>query len=213
MPAIKSLPMAKLALYEHNIILLNMNMPVDAGIDQAYNFDISHFQQILIKYNAYCGVSNSFENLMQIKCAYEQAVLSINYGRLISDKRYIEKELQCSKSYDQCVFKFEDYYIYHMVDSQKHLAPIGNYCYNAIRKLKRHDDKHNSDNLRVLYIYLKCECQATAAANMLHMHRNNIIYRINKIEEILKANLNDSMLLLKFRLAFRYLEIHGISDN
>ncbi len=60
-----------------------------------------------------------------------------------------------------------------------------------------------------LYIYLKNEKSLVLASKILNIHRSTLIYRLNKINEIIKVDLDDADIRFHMILSFeilRYLE-------
>ena len=58
-------------------------------------------------------------------------------------------------------------------------------------KFKEYDDINNgTDLLRTLYFYLVEERSLIKASQRLNVHRNSIVYRINKINELVDINLD-----------------------
>ena len=54
------------------------------------------------------------------------------------------------------------------------------------------DRKRNSNDLEILRTYLYLEGKVNAVCNKLHMHRNTVLYRLEKIRAIVSADLDDS---------------------
>ncbi len=59
-----------------------------------------------------------------------------------------------------------------------------------------------TNNFDILYAYLFCERRPIEAASILHMHRNNVVYRISKIEKMYDLDLNDEVTRLNLFLSF-----------
>ncbi len=60
-----------------------------------------------------------------------------------------------------------------------------------IYKLKYDDINNGTDLLRTLYFYLVEERSLLKASQRMNVHRNSIVYRINKINELVDINLDD----------------------
>ncbi|HEV8634558.1 MAG TPA: helix-turn-helix domain-containing protein [Chloroflexota bacterium] len=69
--------------------------------------------------------------------------------------------------------------------------------------LVEHDRRTNGELLRTLDAYLACGCSPTAAAERLHLHRNGLLYRLQRIREILPVDLDDPEQRLGLHLALR----------
>jgi hypothetical protein len=69
------------------------------------------------------------------------------------------------------------------------------------------DSAAGTDNLHVLYAYLRNDCNKTHTAEALFMHRNNINYRIRRIEDTLGAAIQKDPLKTTLTIAFLSLEL------
>ena len=85
--------------------------------------------------------------------------------------------------------------------------PLRSACHPAILALQRYDEKNESNYVETLQEYLRSDCNVTKASNLLHMHRNTLLYRINKIEKsILGMELDKNELREELKFSFRCLE-------
>ena len=57
--------------------------------------------------------------------------------------------------------------------------------------------------------YLLTERSISSTAKIMHMHRNSVIYRLNKIQEILGLDLNDPDVRLRLLISFKILELQS----
>lgn len=71
----------------------------------------------------------------------------------------------------------------------------------------QYDEKNNSNYVKTLDRVSEEQLQRDQASKVLHMHRNSLLYRINKIEEsILGLKLEDNELREELKFSFRCLE-------
>jgi len=75
-------------------------------------------------------------------------------------------------------------------------------AYKALEKLIDYDKQHGSNNVELLYNYLSNDRKATETAALMHMHRNNVIYRVGRICEIIGMDLDDSRSRFSLLLAY-----------
>ena len=61
----------------------------------------------------------------------------------------------------------------------------------AIARLAAYDAENQSDFLRTLEVYLNNDCNAQKCGRLLFLHRNSLVYRIRRIQEIAGCNLAD----------------------
>ena len=57
--------------------------------------------------------------------------------------------------------------------------------------------------LQTLSVYLDTQCQISETAKRLYVHRNTVVYRLEKCEDILGGNIKDSEMALRIRLALK----------
>ena len=77
-----------------------------------------------------------------------------------------------------------------------------------IRKLQKYDEENGVNYLETFKVYLNNRCNAAETSEQLHMHRNTLLHRIKRIEELLGRSLEDWTLrrVLLFSIDYLYLE-------
>lgn len=131
----------------------------------------------LCKFNAHCGVSNLFENLLDIG----------DYKIQATDAMCIGKRLDAHSR----IHFYKDYYLPAILMPRINEMPRNNYISPVIEKLREYDKKHSTDFLDTLKVYIRNLCSTSDSAAQLHIHRNSFLYRINKIEEITGVDLRE----------------------
>ena len=76
-----------------------------------------------------------------------------------------------------------------------------------ILRLWRERKQDNDHKLDTYICYLENSRSLKKAAEQLHLHRNTLVYRINKIQESLHYHSNDSYTMDYIRLSIRVLHI------
>ena len=64
-------------------------------------------------------------------------------------------------------------------------------CHPDVLCIHQADETEKTEFLKTLAVYLSCERNITHAAKELFIHRNTLIYRLKKINEMLTADLDD----------------------
>ena len=77
----------------------------------------------------------------------------------------------------------------------------------TLRPLLEHDRGHGSELLRTLRVYLEEDRVQRKAAARCFVHVNTIVYRIRRIEELLRADLADPSTVFDITLALRILDL------
>ena len=107
------------------------------------------------------------------------------------------------------------YHFYEFADlySMKLLAdemPGKRMVHPMIQRLIDYDAEHHSDYLETLKVYLRNESSISVTASLLHMHRNSLQYRINRIEQLLERNFDDWQLREQLLFQLTYLEYQAV---
>ncbi len=71
----------------------------------------------------------------------------------------------------------------------------------ALDKLEEYDEANQSDFLRTLAVYLENDCNAQKCGRLLFLHRNSLVYRIRRIQEITECDLSDPVERAYLRLS------------
>lgn len=206
------LPNAKIVFQNYEIIVLNHYATEEVRRDSGSNLE--RIAPLLEKYSAQCGVSEPFRYFPDLYSAYIQATRAqaIGYRKQMLGNcwNFDPGVWELVKEPDSRIYRYEDILVHYMV----HMAHKGTFDVfqrtrfnEAVEQLERYDREHGTNHLQVLYVYLQCERRATAAGDMLRMHRNNVLYRISKIEEMIGIDLESAENRLRIMLAFRYWEI------
>ncbi|MFC0471114.1 PucR family transcriptional regulator [Halalkalibacter kiskunsagensis] len=132
------------------------------------------------------GISNYTENLKDIPTSFQEAVDALRAGYRENKKRFIKtyriKELA---------------EIFKTIPSQK----LKEFYKSTLRDLAYPKDKDKEDLVQTLTVFLNNNCQISETAKILFIHRNTVIYRIKKCEEILGIELKGADETLTLRIA------------
>jgi hypothetical protein len=148
--------------------------------------------KIYIDKNSYFwGLSHEFFGITNFTAHYEQAIYALQQAELNEAPYKTMREVA-----KYCIQE-------HMVDN----TWIQTLIHPDVPRLVNYDINNRSRYSHTLYWFLFYSCNYTDAANQLSLHRNTLIYRINRIQEIISANFMDpterELLLLSFML-YRY---------
>ena len=69
--------------------------------------------------------------------------------------------------------------------------------------LRTYDREHNAELLRTLDAYFAAGRSPTATANRLNTHRNTVLYRLRRIEQLTQLTLRDPRVDLELQVALR----------
>lgn len=168
-----------------------------------YRYDVYHsleetwksFKGVLLKFNAHCGVSNTFQSLLDTSIYQQQAEDAVRLGRPLSPSHHIHY--------------YSDYYLPAILTPALKALPQPSYLSPVIPVLKEYDQKNSSLLLHTLEIYTGNLCRPAETIRELHIHRNTLLYRLGKIEELCSISLQDKDTLLHLILSFRLLKLEN----
>ncbi len=171
-------------------------------------------KEFLERFNAHAGVSNRYENLAETPGAYFQAVLALKYNNVkLHAPKLIEDLVPLPETSVICTFK--NRFLHSIILENKDAEAIwrSSRYFDYIDVLYKKDSDHGTNNLKLLQTYLWCERKATETGQLMHMHRNNVIYRIDRIEKMLDISLDDFGTRLCLQVSLILLEYFGIEEK
>jgi purine catabolism regulator len=98
---------------------------------------------------------------------------------------------------------FEDLVLLRLLAPLSNGPTLANFAEAELAPLIRYDDEHNSELLRTLDAYLRCNGNKVTTGEMLHLQRRSVYYRLTRIEELLETSLDDPDLRVRLYLALR----------
>lgn len=81
------------------------------------------------------------------------------------------------------------------------------------RALFEYDIDNGTEYFRTLYSYIKHSRRLGDVSEEMHIHKNSVSYRINRIKELFEIDLNDAETRIGFYLAFHVLELWNMKKD
>jgi len=172
---------------EHLVMLIKAD-----NYSPAHLSKFKEFTDFLTSIGVKCGVSLEFNDFLDLKYYFRQAISAIREGK--------EKGIT-----DPCLF-YKEYFTEDLVHSLKKITSLQSYCHPQVVRLNKHDKELSSEYIKTLYIYLLHGRNLTDAAETLNIHRNTLTYRLSKINELLNIDLNDNNQLFHILVSCRLVE-------
>jgi sugar diacid utilization regulator len=98
---------------------------------------------------------------------------------------------------------FGDLGLYRLLLSLQDSPALQEFYDDTVAALLEYDQRNKTELLRTLEGYFEAHDSPTEAAHMLHVHRNTLLYRLRRIEEITGLSLDDPEARLALHLALR----------
>lgn len=206
---------AKTIYHKNEVIVLCNYIRSGRAVDEKIKNDIQSIMPFLKQYDGMCGISEPFREFRQIRLAYIQATKVIEIGRQLYDNYETWNGLIGAPGLEygqtnRYVFRYEELFIYYLLSIGRKSSPevYANVSYfDKVRGLIENDEQNDTNNAQILYVYLVTERRAARTAELLHMHRNNIVYHIPRIEKMLNLDLNNFEVRQGILLAYRLIEL------
>lgn len=154
------------------------------------------------------GICQRYSLFAMVSSTYRHLTDTPSVLRQIQDSfRFVD-----AKSGECGVYHYYNY----MLRQSMHLVmdnqPVETMLHPMIRKLIAYDREYHTDYLETFKIYLNNRCNVTETAKQLHMHRNTLLHRVKRIEELLDSSFDDWQLRRMLLLSFDYLYLNQNRD-
>lgn len=177
-------PEDNMAVYQNDIVILHTQ---EERPWQKLNFDYDKLESLLKSYHAYAGISNASRHRLRLRTLYIIASETLRLGRALHREHLSDR-----------IFSYEDYSLYYIVSlcasrymDIHHHDDLIYLIHPSIIKICRYDATHKTNLRDVLFYYLLCGCSLNRTAATMYMHRNTVLNKLNKINEIAEIPLED----------------------
>ena len=182
--------------YHNSVILLLRDWHHGSVAErEAYREQWKETMEIIRAHQGVLGISLLFHSIQKFGVAFSQAETAIQFGR-----RYAPDEME---------FHYSKYYLYDMLECYREKFELDDVYVRYIDQLESEGGGGAYSNLTLLYYYIALERNISMTAKRMHMHRNSIIYRLQKIQDVLELDLDDPDVRLRLMISFRILEMTG----
>lgn len=141
--------------------------------------------------------------------------LKAGYSRCVKGHMYFRKQfIQARTALDvgsrnrpyMWIHYFDQVALTYIMEQVTRRLPASMICHENLLKLKEADEENQSEYMKTLRTYLDENLNATRTAEALFIHRSTLLYRLEKIKEILQYNLDDPDENFYLSFSFRLLE-------
>lgn len=175
-------PLGYAFIYENAIVAVwNLEKSGQTGIWKALKTELE-------KISLYAGVSGEFFDLTELPRYYLQGKIALKYGI----------------HYAGAVNHINDYMEAYVRETLRSHICVDLYS-DKISVLQKYDKKHDTEYVQTLYEYLRHERNQTETAEYLHVHRNTLLKRLARIDELTELNLSDVNVRFQLWVSFMML--------
>ena len=161
-------------------------------------------EAVLERHDLTCGRSSKFGQLSHISTAFAQARAAFKLSQHAKTPDRNDSPETRSR-----IFPFDRHYAEcltaHLADEATILLN-STYTGRILDSIAQFDKRAHTNNYEFLFAYLAHERRTSRVAEELHMHRNNVGYRISRIEEQFGIDTEDSQTRLDLLFAYQIRE-------
>lgn len=183
-------------LSKYQVLLIQNNMlyilRYQYKEDQKINSE-ENVATILEIFGSQCGVSNAFDNLLDAAIYQKQAEDALDIGRKLN------KEASIYHYNKYCTPAI-------LLPRVKELAKVS-FVPQVIQEIEDYDQENGTELLLTLKSYVNNMLNTAITAKELHIHRNSLLYRIGRIEELFQLSLKNSETFRTLMIAFYMMEL------
>ena len=191
---------------------------VNSAVSDSRSRPISYLQNnsvilLLINEKGRYANLNILSEIIRESCKnnFPDNSVSIAMGNVYTEfsqikKSYLEAEkalkvIKAEGKSDETVY-YSNIGAYKLITEIENSSLLKEYYYDTLGKLEQYDLQNHTDFTAVLNAFLQENGSYIQAAQRLYMHRNTLMYKINKIQELIKMDLSDPKVRFECYLGF-----------
>ncbi len=132
------------------------------------------------------GIGNAYGKIRDYKRSYEEAQLTVKASRTFKI---------------DSIVTFHHLGYYRLISLIREKIELEQYYRDELGGLISYDQEKNQELVMTLEVYLECNGNRKEVARRLYLHVNTINYRLIKIEDLLKVDLNQARVRVSLYLA------------
>lgn len=154
------------------------------------------------------AISGTFTNLQDIHWGVQQTEIAFKFGK---GRPYLAHD---RLDRDDPFFRFENSLFDYLLFSNERDIRFLQFCLDAsvLARIDKDRQKHPSDT-EMLRSYLKHECNVSATAEALGVHRNTVLNRISSIAERERVDFDDPKVRINLTTLFHLSDLLGVHEE
>ncbi|WMM24297.1 PucR family transcriptional regulator ligand-binding domain-containing protein [Tissierella sp. MB52-C2] len=143
--------------------------------------------------NISIGIGGVANNPIEISKSYSEAKDAVDYGHKILGTNSITV--------------FDELGIYKLLCGYEDREALRRFVHPSLLVLRDYDKDKNNELLNTLEKYLSCNLNAVKTAEELYVHYKTVLYRLNRIRELTKLDIDDRANMLEMEIGLKILRI------
>lgn len=173
-------------------------IPLKDAIDIS-QVQLSQLTEFAEREHVCIGISNAFSSIEDFVNYFEQA--------------YFARELGLKYAPYKPVYRYRDYQIFALFSESKNPDKLRRFCHPALTLLRQYDYKNNTQLYHTLCVYLETGCSIKLTSEQLYIHRNSMVYRLNRIIEVCQIDLDDVDTRLLLQISYLIDKYNGMYSS
>ncbi len=147
----------------------------------------------------YIALSQVFKDVLNLRLAFKQIQLVERYRTRIDFEAHF---VVSSEAEPHLCYSFEEALRFAIVSADEMDQELRDFSFShtVLEKILEDDVAHGSNDAQILACYIYHERKATLVAEKLNIHRNTVLYRIDKIENRFGLNLDEGWARMRIML-------------
>lgn len=199
---LKNLTFRSLCGYVENTIPASCAVLHKENVVVYINLDLCSLSESEIEQKLAGFIRDSFLN-----AGYSRRML----GHFNFQRQYVQAsialEVGSRKNPQRWIHHFNDIALPYLLEQATKRLPAYMVCHEKLLALKYKSEETNSQLYRTLRCYLENHQSITKTAQELYIHRSTLLYRLDRIREIMKSDYTNPDEILYLLLSFRLMEM------
>lgn len=123
------------------------------------------------------------------------------------NKSYEQAKIIVEKFNKSNILHYDDLGLYRILCFDGIQTELVKFCSDTINPIVEYDKLNNTELIKTLRVYFECNGNMKKMSKEMFMHYNTIVYRIQKIKDIVGVDFESSDNRLKFEIALKALEL------
>ncbi|MBD7982987.1 PucR family transcriptional regulator ligand-binding domain-containing protein [Sporosarcina sp. Sa2YVA2] len=163
--------------------ITTVNSPFSKTVEDIYDKIIQKNGSL----NIIIGKGSFYEDYENIHKSYKESLTVIQLAQLHNNR---------------FLYKYKEIGAYKIIMGVQNRTLIESYSQDILGQLYRYDDLHNTDYVAFLRIFLEENGSTSKISERLYIHRNTVLYKIKKIEQLLDMDMNNLFTKTNLYMAF-----------
>lgn len=168
------------AMYDGDLLALLHSKNLDRSLSNPMIEE--QVQEALGAFDGFLTVSQVFDGINHFRLAYQETQLVAKHKDVVDFEQYFTV---ADREKKKVVYTYEECLRFCVLDFTEMSQELKDFSFShtILEKILAEDAQNGTNDARILASYIHHERKATVVAEKLHMHRNTVLYRIDKIEK------------------------------